>query len=133
MNQRGRVQKRCLFEQQHGDRIGFLTRRTPHRPYPHAIACRLACEYLGNDHALDVSEHFGVTEEARDRDEKVLGQSPHLFRLFSQQGQVVVEFFDSLKLHPASDAAHDGGPLVVAEVVAGSRPNVREDALQQGA
>src|SRR5581483_8304501 len=71
-----------------------------------------------------------VAEKRGHGNQQVIEQTLDFLRVLAQEVQIVIQPGTMVELHPASQSAQDGRPLVAREIMPGARAYRLEDALQ---
>src|SRR5262249_18209202 len=114
----------------HGQRIGFLTRRAPRHPGPDDRAAGARAEELRQDVGAQEIPGSRIAEEAGDANQKLPEEEIDLARVVAQVANVVADLVDLVQAHAARDAPVDGALLVEGEVVARLRAQKDENLLE---
>ncbi len=116
-----------FFEQQDGERIGFLAGGAADRPHANGVVGTAHLEQ-GRDHRLcELGERHGVAEERSHRNQQVGEQLLRFLRVLSEIPDVSGEAVLPGHLHPPADPPAHRRALVAGEVVPGAGAEKGDD------
>ena len=120
-----------LFVKKDRERVGFLAGRAPGHPHANRLVERRLCHERRDHLGPQRLPRVRIPEERRHRDQQVVEQGLGLGHVVANQRQVVADRPAIAELHAPRQAAQHRSALVSREVVAGSRPQRVEHALER--
>ncbi len=118
------------FEHDHGERVGFLTRRAPGYPGAEWPVAGVLADDAWDHVLLERLERVGLAEEAGHVDQNVAVERQDLVGIFPQEAHVVLDAGQLVQQDAALQPTFDRRQLVLAEIDAGGGAQQRKDALE---